>query len=512
MADTYEFTTSYMTYIRNQPYGYPNDEESAQVSNRDAGGYPTGWHLIPGHLWCQFATPKTWDIFVRNYEAYHPVSVTHTVFNMIPLTEQLAIQRTNLFTAFNSCVYALGYTDDLYETSWYNYYFQANYDQVIRSLKYKEGQMYKPGTQQKLRMELPLYTWHWPFIRAYSDETEDYPHGGGSGEQIPIYRYNPSGNFWDPMNRPNKLMELRPGKNAITFTWHCHDTDHDNWYNLDQLAALWPYEPQGPYTPPRHPKPHTYKVYGNCDPDILARRGEKVKLQSNKPLNDYTMPDLAMMPVTPCTWFWKELAENVSTDPAKYWIKMPNLFKAGTEQGIYKYPIMQHFIKLIPLWQENGTTINCYAQICVKSTLKVAVKKRRSAIYCPTYGPYKWRDLYSSTVPDLSFKPAFIRYRTAGARIQWAQELGAPTPFSDDAKKAHPRRTPYDDDATEYQTGQGAWGTYEIEPKNITIHKDMETDETTVRIQEPEPKPRKATEKRKLYPDLSSLNMFMTPM
>ena len=59
-------------------------------------------------------------------ESFKCIGVSATVQNMIPLTEQVAIQGNATFTQFNNTMYALGFNDTMYDTP-YNYLTSADY-------------------------------------------------------------------------------------------------------------------------------------------------------------------------------------------------------------------------------------------------------------------------------------------------------------------------------------------------------------------------------------------------
>ncbi|UOH27048.1 capsid protein 1 [Galliform chaphamaparvovirus 9] len=91
MAEKVTFTNTYMTYIQNKPYVYPTTQNN---TTNDDGGFNTGWHVIPNMLWSHFVTPRQWHEFVINHEAYKVEGWKVTLFNMVPMTTQIAIQKT----------------------------------------------------------------------------------------------------------------------------------------------------------------------------------------------------------------------------------------------------------------------------------------------------------------------------------------------------------------------------------------------------------------------------------
>nr|QKE54900.1 MAG: capsid protein [Parvoviridae sp.] len=461
MAESHSISNTWMAYIGNQPYIYPNDNKSTIGT----GAINTGWHIIPNMLWEHFVTPKQWAEMIIKYEAYHVESIKIQVFNMIPMTQQLAIQGNTVFTAFNNCIYALGYKDELYETSWENWFSPDNQNKG-HNLLYKEGLRCNPGTDQKERLMLPRYAWYPPNSRVrgpctYENWDSDntiprmsavYPAGQAKPGYDNNYGDRPSGVIWDPLNRPKHLMELRPGKNSIGWSWECHACDKDKWFNFDQIAWWYPYTPEGPYNV-THKRPGEYVMTSETDPDRLASRYE-----NNPWINDYTIPNWGQIPVVPMMWWWKEMQESIaplkeSNDVNRRRI---NQHFVGTEYECYKYGPTQFFIKLIPLFDGNGTHISTTANVSIQTTLNLSCKRRRSAIYAPTWGPFSWYDIYTAQTIHRRFAPALIRYRTGGARRTWQN-------LADDADDliSHPRETPYNWKST-VPSGTGAGSTYSL--------------------------------------------------
>nr|QLI49913.1 MAG: hypothetical protein [Parvoviridae sp.] len=480
MANKFTASNTWMCYIANNPYVYPNDN-SALISAGSA--INTGWHILPNMLWRHFLTPKQWANLIITSEAYHVDSVSIEVFNMIPMTQQLAIQGNTVFTAFNNCIYALAYKDELYETSWENWYDPNTKDQN-HNLIYKEGQLCVQGTTTKNRFELPIYQWKPPNTRArnpHSYENWDgvvntvsavYP--AGATGAVTKYGDKPSGVIWDPMNRPKHLMELRPGKNSIKYHWESHPCDSEKWFNFDQICWWHPYIPEGPYTI-THQRPGELKVTNECDPDMLAS-----KYEQNPWINDYTIPNWENLPVCPMQWWWKEIEASIAplthmTQSEQFYdtsIRRTNEFFVGTEAECYKYGPTQFFLKMIPLFDENGTHIKCTANVSVRTTLTLSTKKRRSAIYAPTWGPFSWYDLYTAQNTHRRFAPSLIRYRTGGMRRTWQNQGDSTDPNN---TYAHPRETPYQYTVSNPQ-GTGAGNTFTMP----TVSYSKATDKATI--------------------------------
>nr|WOX03047.1 capsid protein VP1 [Psittaciform chaphamaparvovirus 6] len=478
MATDETITNTYMAYISNQPYNYPSDQ-SANVALNSA--FNTGWNVIPNMLWRHVCTPKQWAELQIKYEAYHVEGLTVTLFNMVPMTTQLAIGGQSVFTSFNNTIYAVGYQDDLYETAWEPWLVDSNKN-VMPNLAWKEGQIQVPGSNTKKRNELPVYLWQTPTRRVNSNTTWANSPLSGSGLGVfPEQEQLPSGLFWDPFNRPDHLQELRPGKNAINFRWNCHPSDESIWFNFDQLAAWYPYTATGPY--PGGTRPDQWKLTNEMDPDRLATQHEH-----NPHLNDYTIPNLANQPLVPCAWWWKEMQQSLieDWDKSKADLRFP-----GTEYEQAHYPPEQMFVKMIPLFDDNGTLVEITANVSIKVELKLKCKTRRSAIFCPTWGPIGWRNVYSAQCIEQCYSPAMVRYRTAGARRTW-QNIAS-------GARSHPREDPYS--ATEKVPGGTGYDNTSIIPRKSILSKpaqnlQMEVDTATMSrqttISPPQPIKRKS--------------------
>lgn len=459
MANKFTATNTWMCYIENNPYVYPTDHDNI-VSGSSA--INTGWHIIPNILWRHFLTPKQWANLIISSEAYHVDSLSVEIFNMIPMTQQLAIQGNTVFTAFNNCIYALGYKDELYETNWENWYDESLGDQN-HNLLYKEGQVVQYNNTSKLRYKLPVYQWHPPNARTRSARTYENWDGqtnqqsavfpGGNSVTPTKYYGRPSGVLWDPMNRPKHLMELRPGKNSIHYGWESHSCDSERWFNLDQLVWWHPYTPEGPYRVGAV-RPGENQLTNECDPDMLSS-----KFEQSPWVNDYTIPNWADLPICPMQWWWEEMRESIAplhTEPGDMFTKRINEFFVGTEHECYKYGPTQFFIKMIPLFDETGTHIRCSANVSVRTTLTLSTKKRRSALYAPTWGPFSWYDLYTAKGLHRRFAPALVRFRTGGARRTWQNQGDSTDPSN---KYAHARETVYNY-GVQNTSGTGIGSTY----------------------------------------------------
>nr|WPV87713.1 capsid protein VP1 [Chaphamaparvovirus anseriform 9] len=461
MTETIVFENTYMCYIENAPYEYPSidvDHTTQGANMKNDLLISTGWHVIPNFLWRHCCIPRQWDALVRGCEAYKVKSIHGTIFNPIPITTNLSLQRVSLFSAFNNCTYALTYTDDLYETDWQPWLSLNKEDQL--HLSQREGIIWKgtqiinsdgasgPGTNYvPKRYSWPIYQWRKPNMRTIFDNVwsqgkqgqagvHDVFIGGAETDAITQGKLvSPSGVFWDPFNRPESIGELRAGKNSITFDWQVHPTDEDKFFNLDVLAAYTMWSADGPYCGVG--RPGTLKDTTAHDPQIAATYGlaQKIASDHNGPgtqtiasYNDYTIPNYANQPIMPTKWFWKEMQQSVAEwlpgmqestgDNVPWWWKI-NKHWPGTEKEAAMYPPCQWFCKGIPLYDVQSSHIRTSTQISFKIKLVLEGKKRRSAYYCPTYGPISGQQLYYQSNERAIYQPACIRYRTGGMRRTW---------------------------------------------------------------------------------------------
>nr|QKE54952.1 MAG: hypothetical protein [Parvoviridae sp.] len=469
MADSISLTNSYFAYITNSPYVYPSDQASAIEVTPSTGNlhaFNTGWHILPNMLWKHFCTPKQWAEININYEAYRVDGFSMTLFNMVPLTTQLAIGGESVFTAFNNCIYAIGYQDKLYETQWHNWYYTSDRNNEF-NLLYKEGLMMATEGNTSRRMVFPRYLWQltnprtlnvWTWnMNPFDSNDAKHPEEGESIDGVfPGIGYYPNGLVWDPLNRPDEIKELRPGKNAIQYKWERHPCDENKWYNFDAIAAWFPYTASGPYHI-NHERPGEFKLSGMMDPNELSSQNNLIP-----PINDYTIPNWADLPIVTMQWWWHEMKSSISpignTSAGDIRLKYLNFFFNGTEAECYKYGPTQCFVKMIPIINDQNVNIECSAQVAVKTSLHLSVKKRRSAIYCPTWGPFPWRSVYSARSKDRNFFGSFVRYRTGGMRRTWQNAADS------GHIQSHARRTPYiNNSVAPSGTGQGS--TFTTPPK-----------------------------------------------
>lgn len=199
---TVEYHNTNMYYIKNEPnYIYGGTVIDAPDKTYKFTSIQTGWHFIPNVLMQNFLVEKQYFDLYTNHSAWALDSIEVIVQNLIPLTDNLAINQETTFMTFNNTIYALGYQDNHYE---------CNFNEESTDLVWREGMVFQQsGTQAptvKGKLYLPQYVHY-------------LPHWDSS---------TPSTAFgWDPFVHSNSLSELRPGKNAITFNWKADET---KWY------------------------------------------------------------------------------------------------------------------------------------------------------------------------------------------------------------------------------------------------------------------------------------------
>nr|WCD44337.1 MAG: capsid protein [Duck parvovirus] len=441
--EDYNITNVYMAYLDNESMLYPSlDEHTILAINNDKRDIPTGWHIIPNLLWRHFCKPKQWYRMVVDYEAYTIKGMKITIFNSIPITNNLSIQRTSLFAAFNNCIYANTYTDTLYETSWHPWYTQTGVQRDNLNLLYKEGVFYtgkSTSTTTSSGYSIQLYKfpqYYWRRQYVISEFEQMWSQGKGSSAGV-FDTYNaaaatqqpiPAGLVWDPYERPEEIGELRAGKNAVTFSWEPMPCDHNKEFSLDRIMEYSTWTTAGPYTSSH--RIGTAQRFLDMDPGVIGTYGAHVRNTEtvNPPedsgrtagkYEDYSVPNWAHLPIVPNTWAWQEIKSSIADlkmDKAyqkidKYW--------CGTEHEQYKYPPHQMFIKGIPIYDASNSLIRTSTQISVKVTLNLACRKRRSAYYCPTWGPFSGEQLYYHNPHKQIFQESYIRYKTAGVRRTW---------------------------------------------------------------------------------------------
>ncbi|QNA42603.1 capsid protein [Chapparvovirus sp.] len=507
MADDFSFSTLRSVYVDNETYDYPFGTYNFSEGGMYVHPVKTGWQVIPNILWEHFVSPKDFYEMTIKYEAVKVKSIECTLFNMIPIQSTLAIQGTSTFSAFNNTVYLMGYNDTLYETppfpwtyispsttltpffdnNWNPAYKEGKYvvkgkwcrNQSIQKPWYERNQLFPNDTAgtdcpdpETKRMRTGKINQTTSTEKTYTTALQKLPHytwGQGANQAIQEFDKPPAlnitdagwqfqatcdltGVFWDPLNRPDEILELRPGKNAITFSWNTHETDSNIWFNLDYLADLWPY-PRGSvnsrdyarnidiFTPGINHPTVEFNTPGldysssidNPPPTRVPPPGLK-----GYEFYEYVMrpniypeiPNWRKIPIVPTYWWFKEM-ENMETfkdilvkaqskkgtfTNCMLWNQtIKSIFWPGTEYENHKYPPTQWFVKTIPIFDDQGDLIPVQCQVWMKLTIHLAGKPRKSAIYAPTWGPWQWNALYG--VDGLNqYNLSGIRGRSGGAR------------------------------------------------------------------------------------------------
>nr|WCD44335.1 MAG: capsid protein [Duck parvovirus] len=476
--DEYDITNVYMAYLDNEPMIYPSlDEHTILAINNNKRDIPTGWHILPNLLWRHFCKPKQWYNMLVNYESYAIKGMQFTLFNSIPITNNLSIQRTSLFAAFNNCIYANTYTDKFYETSWHPWYEQSGSQRDNLNLLYKEGVFYT-GTSTSTTdtsgysiqlYKFPQYYWRRQYVVTEFNNMWSQGKEGSAGvfdtynaaaqQQQPI----PAGLVWDPYERPEDIGELRAGKNAVTFEWEPMPCDYNKEFLLDRIMEYSTWTSAGPYIGSQ--RIGTAKKFKDMDPETVmtygahARNTETISNlpeDSGRPVQiyeDYSIPNWSFCPIVPNVWAWHEIKNSIADIKLDKAYQKIDKYWCGTEGEQYKYPPYQMFVKGIPIYDASNSLIRTSTQISVKVTLKLQCRKRRSAYFCPTWGPFSGDQLYYHNPHKLIYQENYIRYKTAGVRRTW-QNINR---FSiDSSKKVHGREDAYSLSASQNEIA-GSW-------------------------------------------------------
>lgn len=260
----------------------------------------------------------------------------------------------------------------------------------------------------------------------------------------------PAGLVWDPYERPDHIGELRAGKNASTFSWSIAGCDEGKVFNLDRIMEYSYWTQAGPYT--ASDRIGTGKRFADMDPEVITTFGAFARNQSvvtppesstrsERLYADYTVPNWANMPIVPNVWAWHEIKTSIADfNLDKAWQKIDKYW-CGTEHEQVKYPPSQFFCKGIPIYDATGNLIRTLTQVSVKISLELACKPRRSAYYCPTWGPFSGEQLYYHNPTKQIFQENLIRYRTAGGRRTW-QNINRTN--NQNSRKIHGREDCYD--------------------------------------------------------------------
>lgn len=309
----------------------------------------TGWQLLPNTLVGHMLSPAQWWDVTRTFEAMRVDEVTGTVFNMIPLTETMAIQGNTTFTAFNNTLYAMGYCDNKYETQLYDW--TLAYDNF--TLFQKEG-MESVNTGTSARMNLPEY---YHYLWAHPEYPSCWPVGDTPGTDQAYPQM--AGTLWDPLNCPDELLELRPGKNAIKFTWTRHETDTHELYSLNGNI----------YINQINKKTTAPQVY-----QLVRGYFQNFNWGLTPLVDNWAYNDTIWSTVPKTTW--------KHDDPN--FMKTVNIFPPFGQFNA-KFPIPNWFIKLIPLYNSDNTLIQTSAQVAYLTTVTITGQPRQpGATFAPS--------------------------------------------------------------------------------------------------------------------------------
>lgn len=269
----------------------------------------TGWHLVPNQLYQDLMTFKNWYNLITKNAYFCPKHLEVTIQNLIPLTDDLSIAQDTTFMSFNNTIYAVTYQDDIYETP--AQHFQNP------SIHYREG--LNPQTNTKIY--LPIYVHHLPARPGQSDQALLQA-------------------FWDPLTKADRLGELRPGKNAVSYSWTRNPADNDKWYN----TSMW------------------------CTTSLTGDLTDSVWNST------YENQNWANQPITP--------GEIYKQDPRNPLTKA----KKSTEYKYYwKYPIPNMFIKMIPIFNTKNTLLKHEGQVVITTKFTLDVKPDKYANNMPRY-------------------------------------------------------------------------------------------------------------------------------
>lgn len=506
MTETITFKNVYMTYIENNAYKYPSIDVETILQGYSVHHefIDTGWHIIPNFLWRHVITPKQWAALVTGCESYCVKGIRGVIYNPIPITTNIAIQRTNVFSAFNNCTYAMTYTDDKYETQWYKWYDLPRYKQLHLALK--EGVIWNgtgstqggedgmedgthPIDYTPHRYSWPIYHWQRPQVHTIFDNVWSQGKYANAGvfdtdatteANLANRTYAmPGGIFWDPLNCAEEIGELRAGKNSTSFNFTPSGNDADKYFNLDVMASFAQWSTDGPFC--GIGRPGQWKTTTNMDPNVSCTWGLADKTATAGGGNvtdydDYTIPNMYNMPIMPTKWFWIEIGKSIidsseENEPNntnfthfKRWRKA-NKYWPGTEWEAAHHPPCQWFCKGIPLYDATNSLIRTTTQCSFQIEITLEGKKRRSAYFAPTHGPWSGDQLYYHTNQRGILQPACVRYKTGGVRRTWQNiqaQLLTKDKKNDDVQrrqqnaanlKKHPREDVYlwDPDAANLQ-------------------------------------------------------------
>lgn len=321
-------------------YGTALLDFSTVVANSNYWSQPTGWQYFFNQLMHNWVTQLQWSHLVDVASRIRLKCCSLTVMNMVPLTEQVALQGNTTLTTFNNTQYAVGFTDTKYDTI-------PVYDPNAPTLLYREGYNYNNNT----RMTLLQYNHIFP-------SRVNNPAGGNA--------LTLSNMVWDPFMHPTDLQELRPGKNAIGYSWERAPQDDDNWMSLIPTAEF---------------KPGNWLSTQNT---FQLMRNEST---SNQQEQEIVAPSISIGYLQPgnLDWAYTILTPNKGfagphAHPSGYSVAQNDYTTAGglinncmnvlsgNVMG-YHRPIPNFFIKLMPLYTANNALIQTEAQIAVQRSI-----------------------------------------------------------------------------------------------------------------------------------------------
>lgn len=297
----YHFKNVVYRYISNGTYQYPTGTTTNPI--------PTGWHYIPNTRFKDFINSNQFATFATKATKFRVTNIGCTVQNMIPLTDQVAIQANATFTAFNNTIYALAYQDDIHSCGKQPSDPEMSHFDIT----------FREGKATVNRMVLPLFDWHRPTSeRTYM--------------------------FFDPLCDGERLMELRPGKNAVKFNY----SNVSGWQDV-----------QGYIT--RHV--NDQGEFASADyfsmPDVIETADNKLQLRG--PLHS-TSKLLAQVANA-------YLPENDAPN-------QPNVLQSVMKiNNTYPDPIPMWFIKMVPLFDSSNALINTTAQVCLVMEITIETQE-----------------------------------------------------------------------------------------------------------------------------------------
>lgn len=344
MPDTITFHNTRIVYIKNavNKYDWGTISESSQLPTYQYT-QDTGWHYIPNSQFRDYMTYKDWYHLVTNYSYFCPKSVKVTVQNLIPLTDDLSIAQDTTFMSFNNTIYALTYQDNIYET--HPKQGEAPY------LFYREGIKYT-GQTTSVKQYLPIYL-----------------------HKLPATQFKALiGFFWDPLVKSKQLGELRPGKNAVSYTWSRNPVDNDKWKFLGRYLSVDP----------------TYDL-------------------TDKAFFDEVNTNSIDQVITP--------GQSYLAYPDNSQTKKKMIVEYDK---LWKYPIPNMFIKMIPIHTSKGSLMRHEGQVVLHMEITFDVKHSPGANNMPDL------DHHATDYDQVLRQVGSPAFGTFGAAIKFPSTIGLP--------------------------------------------------------------------------------------